>query len=219
MGDNIGLNNVEQIREIIFGSQMRDFQNQIKNLDSNIQKIEDDMVLNINSFKKELKSEVKETFVLLEQKIDTLSKSVREKEEDLKDLISKSEQNLKEEMENSQDELNTKIDAFKEKQEQKLEVVKNDIQNLNYTLKKDFGIEVNVLDEKKLSKSDLSEMLVDFAMKLKDSDVLRESKIEDDLVSKLNKLEEVEETTDLYGLNELEELSQANHKDVPSNNQ
>lgn len=164
-------NNVDQIRDLIFGSQIKDFEEQFNQLNNTLKLLEEKMTKTFNESHHKLQKETERSLEVLEKKIDNLSSSTQRERAKLKELIDTTDETLQEQLSNQKDEFTTKLKIMKEnaaddnkKIEERMTAMQNEIQT---TLQKG----LSSLSDDKLSRDSMAQMLLDVAMKIQGTDV------------------------------------------------
>lgn len=164
-------NNVDQIRDLIFGSQIKDFEAQFDQLNDTLKILEEKMTKAFNESHTKLQKETERNLEVLEKKIDNLSTTTQKERTKLKELIDSTDENLQDQLSNQKDEFSTKIKIMKEnvaddnkKMSERMTAMQNEIQAALEN-----GL-ANVSDEK-LSRDSMAQMLLDVAMKIQGTDV------------------------------------------------
>lgn len=164
-------NNVDQIRDLIFGNQIKDFEAQFNTLNETLKMMEEKMTKAFSESQSKLQKETERSIEVLEKKIDNLSSSTQRERTKLKELIDTTDENLHEQLTNQKDEFNTKLKIFKEnvaddskKMTENIKAMQNEIQA---TLNKGLA----GLSDEKLSRDSMAQMLLDVAMKIQGTDV------------------------------------------------
>jgi len=170
MSDN-NTNNVDQIRDLIFGSQIKDFEEKFNHLTLTLKGMEESMTRTSEESHLKLQKETERSLDALEKKIDNLSTSTQKERNKLKELMSAADETLQDNLNNQKDEFATKLNNLKEnisdenkKMAQSIETMKNDIHN---TLE----AKLATLSDAKLSRDSMAQMLLDVAMKIQGTDV------------------------------------------------
>jgi len=168
---NTTANNVDQIRDIIFGSQIKDFEEKFKSLEKSMQMMEDSIKKTFNEAHTKLQRETERSLEALEKKIDNLSSTTQRERAKLKDLIDTTDETLQMQLGNQKDEFATKLRILKEnvtdeqnKLVDNMNTMKREIENLLKT-----NLE-NLADDK-LSRDSMAQMLLEVAMKIQGTDM------------------------------------------------
>ncbi len=164
-------NNVDQIRDLIFGNQIKDFEAQFNQLNDTLKIMENKMTKAFNESHVKLQKETERSLEVLEKKIDNLSTSTQRERAKLKELIDSTDENLHEQLINQKDEFSTKLKMMKEnvadsnsKMSENMKTMQSEIQA---TLQKG----LTALSDEKLSRDSMAQMLLDVAMKIQGTDV------------------------------------------------
>jgi chaperonin cofactor prefoldin len=164
-------NNVDQIRDLIFGSQIKDFEAQFNQLNDTLKVLENKMTKTFNESHVKLQKETERSLEVLEKKIDNLSSSTQKERTKLKELIDSTDENLHEQLSNQKDEFATKLKIMKEnvaddnkKMAENMKAMQSEIQA---TLEKGLA----GLSDDKLSRDSMAQMLLDVAMKIQGTDI------------------------------------------------
>ncbi len=164
-------NNVDQIRELIFGSQIKEFEEKFHRLEEALASVEAKMERDFQEVDQKLQKETEHTFETLEKKIDNLSSISHKERSKLKEMIATNDETLQLQLETQRDEFGTKLKILKEsvadetvKMQERMTRMQSEIEAL---LRKELG----ALGEEKLSKERMAQMLLDVAMKIQGTDM------------------------------------------------
>lgn len=164
-------NNVDQIRDLIFGNQIKDFEAQFNQLNDTLNAMEVKMRKAFNESHTKLQKETERSLELLEKKIDNLASSTQKERTKLKDLIDTTDESLQEQLSNQKDEFSGKLKIFKENV---LDDSKKMADNMS-AMQKEIQITLNKglsgLSDDKLSRDAMAQMFLDVAMKIQGTDV------------------------------------------------
>lgn len=165
------INNVEQIRDIIFGSQIKDFESRFDKLSDSIKQLEKKMTKALEESHNKLKSETTRSIEGIEKVISNLTSSTQNERNKLKELINSTESNLKEGLDNQKDELSTKIkilnDNVADENRRNLET----INKIKEEIEESLNIGLSNLSNDKVSRDSISKLLLDMAMNIQGTDV------------------------------------------------
>ncbi len=164
-------NNVDQIRDLIFGTQIKDFEEKFNHLTLALNSMEETMKGTFTESYSKLQKETERSLDALEKKIDNLSSSTQKERAKLKELMNAADETLQDNLNNQKDEFTTKFNILKENisddnnnMAQSIASLKNDIYN---TLE----AKLATLSDAKLSRDSMAQMLLDVAMKIQGTDV------------------------------------------------
>ena len=161
------LGNIDQIRDIIFGSQLRDYNNRLDRLEYDTAIFKQEMRDRLEQIKAVLSTESRTAADSLERKLKTLSTKSQEDSVDLQQQIDRIHRKFSGGMEA----LDTAID----KQEQELRSdllqtrtnLQNDVLALKDMVFEELERRFSLVREGKVSKDDMAEALFELAMRMK----------------------------------------------------
>ena len=164
-------NNVDQIRDLIFGNQIKDFEAQFEKLNNTLSVMEEKMTKSFGEAHAKLQTETERSLELLEKKIDTLSSSTQKERTKLKELIGNTDENLHEQLTNQKDEFAAKLKIMRDnvtddnnKMTEKISAMQKEIQ---VVLEKGLA----KLSNDKLSRDAMAQMFLDVAMQIQGTDM------------------------------------------------
>lgn len=164
-------NNVEQIRDLIFGSQIKDFEEKFDQLNNTLQIVEEKITSVFNDSHNKLQKETERSLELLEKKIDNLSSTTQRERTKLKELIDTTDESIQEQLANQKDEFATKLKIIKENAADENQKMSDTINTMKKEIETSLDAGLNNLSDEKLSRDMMSQMLLDVAMKIQGTDV------------------------------------------------
>lgn len=170
MSDN-NANNVDQIRDLIFGNQIKDFEAQFHTLNETLKVMESRMSKAFNESHNKLQKETERSLEVLEKKIDNLAASTQRERTKLKELIDTTDENLHEQLTNQKDEFNTKLKIFKENVSDDSKKMAENMKAMQSEIQATLNKGLSGLSDDKLSRDSMAQMLLDVAMKIQGTDV------------------------------------------------
>jgi len=165
------MNNVDQIRDLIFGSQLKEFDERFETLNKTIRNVEEKMVQTFKEAHVKLQRETERSVEALEQKIDNLSTITQKERNKLKELIDTTEETLQVQIKNQKDEFLTKLKIMKENMEDENEKINQNLTQMRTQIENMLHEGLSDLGEEKLSRDMMAGMLLDVAMKIQGTDV------------------------------------------------
>jgi len=165
------MNNVDQIRDLIFGSQIKDFEEKFNLLNQNLKTTEDKINKKFNDLYTKLQRETERSFQVLEKKLDNFIISAKRERVTLKESIDKMDESLQEQVLNQKDEFATKIKVIKENIEDNDVRIMEDIELMKVEMTNLLKSSLASLADDKLSRDSMSQLLLDVAMKIQGTDV------------------------------------------------
>ena len=161
-----GAGNVEKIRDILFGTQMREYEKRFVRLEDRMQKemnsIKDELQKSFESLEKFMKKEFELLNERLEKEQDDRSNSVKKLNEELKDMSTSIEKKIIQ----TEDKLNKRSRELHEQILTQSKSLSDDIRQKHETISELLDKEAQELRIDKVERADLSELLMEMAMRL-----------------------------------------------------
>ena len=161
------LGNMEQIREILFGSQIRTFEDEMAKIDTKLDTMHSEINERIDTIERNLQNEQNSSTQALNQKIKNLTLSLQDESSDAKEQLVKHEKKFNRSIEDAKSEISTQINTLKKDQEYAKVTTKKELVALQTSLNDILNKQIAGLSDVKVSKDDFSAMLLDMAMKIK----------------------------------------------------
>lgn len=165
------LGNMEQIRELMFGPQIRMFEEELNKMNNTLQTIDEKLSDKINKLEAKLISEHEASTTIIEQKIKTLSTTMQEGSIDTKEQLVKYEKKINQSLEDVQEVFEAQVSLLKNEHAQSKIATSNELESLKSSISTLLNEQIDNMKNIKVSKDDLSAMLLDFAMKINDSSI------------------------------------------------
>lgn len=161
------LGNVDQIREILFGSQTRDLNKRFEKLESDIKRSQNEILSKIDQNQKDLSSRLNNELELLSKKIKNITTQQQEELSDIRDSEVKQEKRIQTSIDMLSEELTSKNEQLYKEQMENRNSLTLDINNLKNEIFDMVESKLSELGEVKLSKDDAAEIMMEAAMRLK----------------------------------------------------
>lgn len=165
------LGNMDQIRELMFGPQIRKLEEDLSKLQDNMNISAKELTQKIISLEKKLTAEHTSNVQLLEQKIKTVSNALQDESVELKEQLVRQEKKANNALDDVQKVFESQVDAIKRENIQNKEELHNELKEIEASIMKLLGEHVEKLEGAKVSKDNLSSMLFDLAIKVKDTTI------------------------------------------------
>ncbi|UCN01185.1 hypothetical protein LCX93_04530 [Sulfurimonas sp. SWIR-19] len=165
------LGNMDQIRELMFGPQIRKFEEDLNKLQEKMNIATKELTQKIIVLEKKLTAENTSNTQLLEQKIKTVSNALQDESIELKEQLVRQERKANNALDDVQKVFESQIDAMKRENIQNKEELHNELEELEASIMKLLKQQVENLEGAKVSKDNLSSMLFDLAIKVKDTTI------------------------------------------------
>ena len=161
------LGNIDQIRDIIFGSQLRDYDNRLDRLEADTAMFQQEVRDRIDQIKANLSTELRTATDALEKKLKTLSLQTQEGSIDLQQQVDRIQRKFSSSIES--------LDNTIDKQERDLRSdllqtrtnLQNDVLALRDMVFEELDRRFSLVREGKVSKDDMAEALFELAMRVK----------------------------------------------------
>lgn len=164
-------NNVDQIRDLIFGSQIKEFEEKFNQLNTTLQAVEEKITKAFNASYDKLQKETERSLEALEKKIDNLATSTQKERSKLKELIDTTDETLHDQLTNQKDEFATKLKIMKENAADENRKMIENIQAMKTEIQTTVEAGLSSLSDDKLSRDTMAQMLLDVAMKIQGTDM------------------------------------------------
>jgi DNA repair exonuclease SbcCD ATPase subunit len=164
-------NNVDQIRDLIFGSQIKEFEDKFNQLNKMLQSVEEKITKAFNESYDKLQKETERSLEALEKKIDNLASSTQKERSKLKELIDTTDDTLHDQLNNQKDEFATKLKIMKENAVDENRKMLENMQTMKVEIQTAVETGLSSLSDDKLSRDSMAQMLLDVAMKIQGTDM------------------------------------------------
>ncbi len=167
-GNDIGqLGNVDQIREILFGSQSRDLNDRFEKIESGIKSIQDEMRNKIEQSQQDFENRIDSEIETVSKKIKNVVSQQQDEFTDIRDSSLKQEKRLQNSMEIMEEELNSKREQLQKQQLEMRTTLRSQIDSLQDELLTILDAKISELGDVKLSRDDAADIFMEAAMSMK----------------------------------------------------
>lgn len=163
--------NVEQIRDIIFGTQIKEFETKLTEFSLKLKSIESHLTQMIHLSHTKLKVENERSFTLIEQRMEALHSNVQQERMREKEQINVRDMHLQKQLKTQNEFLLKKLHFMKEYVEEEKKLSDEKIHRIQTELQREIEGELHSLSQNKLSRTVMSEMFLDIAMRLQNTTV------------------------------------------------
>ena len=161
------LGNVDQIREIIFGSQAREVKTQFEKLENSMKLMQEDFRRKLEQQERDNTSKISNEVDVLTRKIKNIVTQQQEEFDDIKDNALKQQKRIQNLLDVLEDELNNKNDLLQKQLEENRQEQRSQRELLKEELLESLNTQVSELEEVKLSRDDAADIMMEAAMQLK----------------------------------------------------
>lgn len=161
------LGNIDQIRDIIFGSQLREYNNRFDQIESDLSIINQDLQDRIEHTKTFLAGEIKVSVESLEKKLKLLAAHQQEDMVDVKQQMDRLNRKFSNSLQSLDEAIDTQTNAVREELTQTRHQLQEDIHSLKNLVVEELERRFSLLKNSKVSKDDMAEILFELGMRLK----------------------------------------------------
>ncbi len=165
MRDRLG--NIDQIRDIIIGSQLREFNTRFSKIESNIALLEQEMRDRVEEVRITLLGEIKFAIEALDKKVKTSIVSTQEEQLEIRQQIDRSNKKFSISIENLDKDIDTQTDSIRSQMTQSVGKLQEDVHILRTQIFEQLDLRFATLSGVKVSRDDMAELLFELGMRLK----------------------------------------------------
>ncbi len=166
------LGNIDQIRDIIFGAQLRDYDNRFNKLETDISRLQQETRSHVEQLKASFSSELKSAVEAIEKKLKLLSLAVQEETADLSQQIERVNRKFSSTVQSLDEELDKQNNSIREEISQNKNQFQEEIVALRDLVLEELEQHFADLSKTKVSKDDIAETLFALGMRLKGTEVI-----------------------------------------------
>ncbi|MCP2731158.1 hypothetical protein [Limnofasciculus baicalensis] len=170
------LGNIDQIRDIIFGAQLREYDSRIDKIESNLALLQQEMRDRIDQSKTSCLTEIRTVADTLEKKIKSLTLTHQNENADIRqtvDLVNKkfsnSIESLDQIIDSQTNSLQTNLSETKEK-------IQGEIMSLRVQVFEELERRFSMMKDTKIAKDDMAEILFELGLRIKGTEFAPELK-------------------------------------------
>jgi len=161
------LGNIDQIRDIIFGSQLRDYNGRFEKIESDLALLQQDIQDRVEQLKTILTAEIKSSVENLDKKIKTLALNSQEELTDLRQQGDRLNRKFSSSIEALDEALDQQTTSLREELGQTRDQLQEEVRNLKNQVLEELDRRFSLLTEVKVSRDDMAEVLFEVGMRLK----------------------------------------------------
>lgn len=170
------LGNIDQIRDIIFGAQLREYDNRFDRIESDISLLQQDIQTRLEQVKSVLTTELRAAFDSFEKKLKSINSTVQEDTTDIRQQIDRVNRKFSSSIEALDEAIDNQTGAIRDDFSQSRDQLQEDIRSLRTQVFDELDRRFSVLREVKVSRDDMAEILFELGMRLKGSEFVPELK-------------------------------------------
>jgi uncharacterized phage infection (PIP) family protein YhgE len=161
------LGNVDQIREILFGSQSRELQERFDKLENSINAIHEEMRKKIQQTQIDFNSKIEDELEAINRKLKNMTSQQQDEFADVRDASLKQEKRLQNALDIVEEELNAKREQLQKQQTENNITLRSQIDALQDELLRALDEKAAQLSLAKLSRDDAADIMMEAAMAMK----------------------------------------------------
>ncbi len=161
------LGNIDQIRDILFGGQSREYNNRFEQLESNLSLVQQNLQDRIEQMRTALLSELQTSVDVVEKKIKTLTLSTQEETADLRHQLEGTNRKFAHNIDAIRENLDGQTNTMKSEISQSRDKLHEEIQTLRTQVFEELERRFSHLSEGKVARGEMAEILFEVGMRLK----------------------------------------------------
>ncbi len=165
------LGNVDQIREILFGSQSRELQDKFDKLETSIKNIHEEMRKKMQQTQIDFNSKIENEVETISRKIKNMTTQQQDEFADVRDTALKQEKRLQNSLDIIEEELNAKREQLQKQQTENNATLRSQMDTLKDELLFILDEKISTLGLNKLSRDDAADIMMEAAMAMKGTQI------------------------------------------------
>ena len=161
------LGNVDQIREILFGSQSRDLNDRFEKIEQDMKSIHDEMRNKIELTQSDFEERINDEIETVSKKMKNITSQQQDDFADVRDSSLKLEKRIQGSMEIMEDELNSKREQLQKQQLEMRNSLRTQMDSLQDEILNILNSKFSEISEVKLSREDAADIFMEAAMSMK----------------------------------------------------
>lgn len=166
------LGNIDQIRDIIFGAQLRDYDNRLNEIESNLLLLQQEMRDRTEQIKISFSTEIKTAVDMLERKLKSLSSATEEECTEIRQQVDRLSRKSSSSIQALDEVVNAQTNIIRGELTQAKSQFQEDVLALRGLVLQELDRRFTQLSETKASKDDIAEALFALGMQLKGTEFI-----------------------------------------------
>ncbi|MBE9225088.1 hypothetical protein IQ264_06510 [Phormidium sp. LEGE 05292] len=188
------LGNIDQIRDIIFGPQLREYDNRFEKIESDISLLQQEMRDRIDQVKTVVSTELRSAFDSLEKKLRSISLSYQEEISDLRQQVDRVNKKFTNAVEALDQNVDNQTNSIRKELTESRTKLQEDVRTLRIQVFEELERRLSSMRDTKVSKDDVAEIMFELGMRLKGNEFVPQLKqavtVEDDVYTDIPIIEE-----------------------------
>lgn len=166
------LGNIDQIRDIILGTQLREYENRFNKQESDISLLQQQMRSHVDQLKSNFSAELKAGFEAVEKKLKSLNLTTQEETLDLRQQVDRLNKKFSNSVQSLDDTLDSQTTSIRDEIFQTKVQLQDDVTALRDLILEEIDRRFSQLTDTKVSKDDMAETLFALGMRLKETEFI-----------------------------------------------
>jgi len=165
------LGNVDQIREILFGSQSRELNERFEKIETSIKSLHDEMRSKLELSQNDFEDRINNEIETVSKKMKNITTQQQDDFTDVRDASVKLEKRIQSSMEIMEDELNSKREQLQKQQLEMRNSLRSQMDALQDEILTVLNTKFSEISEVKLSRNDAADIFMEAAMSMKGTNI------------------------------------------------
>lgn len=170
------LGNIDQIRDIIFGAQLRDYNNRFEKIETELSLLQQEMHDYAEQVKSVLSTEVRAAVDSFEKKLKSINLNTQEENADLRQQIDRINRKFSTHLEALDESVDRQTSSMRDDLSQTRERLQEEVRSLRNQVFDELDKRLSLLRDVKVSRDDMAEVLFELGMRLKGTEFVPELK-------------------------------------------
>ncbi len=170
------LGNIDQIRDIIFGSQIREIDTRFNKIESDLSNLQQDMQNRLDQVKNVLLTEMRASHESLEKKLKSLALTSQEEAADVRQQIDRLNRKFSTNVEALDESIDKQTTSLRDDLSQTRDKLQEEVRVLKNQVFDELERRFSLLREVKVSRDDMAELLFELGMRLKGNEFVPQLK-------------------------------------------
>jgi gas vesicle protein len=176
------LGNIDQIRDIIFGSQLRDYNTRFDKLESDLANFRQELIDRIQEVKTTNVSELRSALDTVDKRIKALQLTGDEERNELRQIIDRTHRKSSSNFEKLSEDLEATTGILRDNLNESKAKLQDDIRGLRNYVQEELERRLSAIGNIKVSRDDMAEILFELGMRLKGTEFVPELEEATDLI-------------------------------------
>jgi DNA anti-recombination protein RmuC len=176
------LGNIDQIRDIIFGAQLREYNGRFEKIESDLLSMHQELLDRINEVRTSHSTELRVAVEALDKKLKTLQTSTDEERQDLRAQIERTHRKSSASFDKLNGDLEAATTSIRDDLSETKAKMQEDMRGLRTYVQEELDRRLSAIGNMKISRDDMAEILFELGMRLKGTEFVPELEEATDLI-------------------------------------